>query len=40
MLEQQTGNRPGAEQAYRRLLDDYPDNAWTRKAIDALGGEP
>jgi len=40
MLEKQTGNERGAGNAYNQLLQDFPENTWTEKAIKASGAKP
>ncbi len=40
LLERQAHNERGAESAYHQLLQDFPENSWTRKAIKASAAKP
>ncbi len=39
LLATQTGDGRGAGDAYHQLLQDFPENTWTQKAIEASGAE-
>ncbi|MDH3222022.1 MAG: tetratricopeptide repeat protein, partial [Gammaproteobacteria bacterium] len=39
LLERQVQNQRAAEDVYKRLLQDFPENNWTRKAIEASGAK-
>lgn len=40
MLGKKANNQRGADNAYQQLLQDFPENAWTQKAIEASGAKP
>jgi hypothetical protein len=40
LLARQTGKEGIAEKAYRQLLQDFPENIWTRRTSKASGVTP